>query len=291
MMGVGHVEEKLLESGDFRGRTNILTTPNAMVSNFDISRKVLQLGTGVPGHITFGIWEPTVQFTWRKVEMDTDMIGILWKKEHRSVSASGFKAIPISIEENFFMERCRSIGRPDLIDMLLKSEVLKVPEDKLRSLRRLLMLAVYCVELDDLAIIQMIEGDAVDLLIDSLLETVPDPVVKDRTSHRFETVVDHIHNNIAEITTVQQICNGTKIPERTLRRLIQDRYDISPKIYLNALRLNEVRKELKKGAEATTVNYTAGLYNFWHMGQFTRDYKHLFGELPSETLTTTGVIR
>ena len=290
MLEVAHVEEKLLESGEFNGKANIVMTPKVMVCNFDISRKVLQLGTGTPGYITFGIWEPTVQFSWRRIEMNKCMIGVLWKKEHRSVTGGGFGAFPISIEENFFMEKCRTIGRADLIDKLLTSEVLELPEDKLVNLRRLLMFAVSSDELNDQTATHLLEVEAVDLLIDLLLEMMPEPPNLHHASYRFEKVVDHIHDNLSEITSVNQISANTNIPERTIRRLIQKRYDISPKTYLNRLRLNEVRKELKKEKNGASIIQVASRYNFWHMGQFTKDYKLLFGELPSETLGTAKVI-
>jgi len=57
-------------------------------------------------------------------------------------------------------------------------------------------------------------------------------------------VVDYMHQNITNLSFLHQVAEGTKIPERTIRRLIQDKYQVSPKKYLNLLRLNEVRKEL-----------------------------------------------
>jgi len=32
----------------------------------------------------------------------------------------------------------------------------------------------------------------------------------------------------------------------------------------------------------------ANAWGFWHMGQFARDYRRLFGELPSDTLRCSG---
>ena len=32
----------------------------------------------------------------------------------------------------------------------------------------------------------------------------------------------------------------------------------------------------------------AGRYGFWHMGQLAADYRHIYGELPSETLGRSG---
>ena len=60
---------------------------------------------------------------------------------------------------------------------------------------------------------------------------------------------------------------------------------LSPKAYLKARRLNAVRRELLRDETAVgTIFDRASSWGFWHMGQFGRDYKAMFGELPSETL-------
>ena len=60
---------------------------------------------------------------------------------------------------------------------------------------------------------------------------------------------------------------------------------ISPKQYLQIYRLNRVQRRLQHSqGNATTVAGEAKAWGFWHMGQFSRDYRRMFGELPSETL-------
>jgi len=80
------------------------------------------------------------------------------------------------------------------------------------------------------------------------------------------------------------VSKGTHIPERTIRRLINKKFQVSPKQYLNKLRLNEVRKGLILDRRNSSIFQVASDYNFWHMGQFSKDYKNLFGELPSKTI-------
>jgi AraC family ethanolamine operon transcriptional activator len=55
---------------------------------------------------------------------------------------------------------------------------------------------------------------------------------------------------------------------------------MGPLTWLNTMRLNAVRRRLK---EARSVTDAATELGFWHFGHFSRDYKELFGELPSET--------
>jgi AraC family ethanolamine operon transcriptional activator len=289
MFTVANVEEKILESGHFMGEVHIIQSPNVVVNNFKINKKVLQFGTGVPGFITFAIWDPKTTFNWKKNEMKKGMIGIIWKNEHQSVTGSGFNGLPLAIEENFFTNLCLIKGFPELPDHLKRNEVLLVSEASLVEIRQMLKYITQTNNLDNQITLQLIEDKLVGFLIDSLISTLPAKPKDDHTNPKFAKVIDYIHENLTELTSVHQICEKTEVPERTVRRLIRKSYSLSPKKYLNTLRLNEVRKGLKNNAEFSNVMQIASDYNFWHMGQFTRDYKKLFGELPTETLKKRSV--
>ena len=60
---------------------------------------------------------------------------------------------------------------------------------------------------------------------------------------------------------------------------------VSAARYLRAVRLNNARRDLKDpSAAANSVQDVAARWGFWHLGQFSVDYKRQFGELPSATL-------
>lgn len=281
-----NIEEKLLESGNFKGYASSVLTPNIIVTNFKVNKKLLQIGTGAPGYITFLIWNPDVLFNWRNYNMTKGMIGILWKKEHHSVFGAGFNGFPISIKENYFIEMCQNRGYTILLDKLQKNETLKVSETYLNQIRILVKFVTQQAKLDENLINGLVEEKLIELLINCLLIAFPDKQHKLISRSKSAIIVDYIHENLSEITSVNHICKNTNVPERTVRWLINKKYDISPKSYINKLRLNEVRKILKNNTEKSNINKIASEYNFWHMGQFSRDYKKLFGELPSETIKT-----
>ena len=284
MLKNANVEERLLESGSFKGTVSSIFTSSIVISRFDINKKVLQLGTGAPGYITFVIWEPNTLFSWRKLEMKKGMIGILWNKEHQSVTGAGFKGLPISVEEKYFTKLCHNKGYPDLVKKLSKREVLYVSESSLDEIRRLVELITQNRNLSNHIVYNLIEQELIDLLVGCIAFALPNNTEIDLPYPKFARVIDYIHDNLSNVTSVQQICESTQVPERTVRRLISKKYSLSPKNYLTKLRLNEVRKGLKKDSDYANVFQIASEYNFWHMGQFSRDYKNLFGELPSDTL-------
>jgi AraC family ethanolamine operon transcriptional activator len=71
------------------------------------------------------------------------------------------------------------------------------------------------------------------------------------------------------------------------RRTLQYSFEIilcmSPLRYLRLSRLNGSRRELALSQNETIADI-ATKWGFWHLSQFTQDYKQLFNELPSVTL-------
>lgn len=88
-----------------------------------------------------------------------------------------------------------------------------------------------------------------------------------------------------EPISLLQLCSRIGVSESKLNYCFQDVLGISPGRYLKAARLNNVRRELKRCREQHIgVQDVAAHWGFWHLGQFSSDYKRQFGELPSETL-------
>ena len=78
---------------------------------------------------------------------------------------------------------------------------------------------------------------------------------------------------------------------RHLEYYFQEVLQINPVAFLRALRLDGVRRELKRARAAAPggqargcVQDVAAHWGFWHLGHFVADYRRMFGERPSETL-------
>ena len=65
---------------------------------------------------------------------------------------------------------------------------------------------------------------------------------------------------------------------------------IYPKKFINLLKLNRAHEDLLyTDLKTTNVSDIATKWGFSHFGRFAKDYKDLFGVLPSETLNLTPV--
>ncbi len=105
-------------------------------------------------------------------------------------------------------------------------------------------------------------------------------------------VLDRIDQNPAELPTVEQLASTLDVSERTLRTMFVEFFGMSPTKYLHVRGLNRVRQTLLlPGAGDVTIARVAARFGFWDFGRFARQYRQLFGELPSATLRKSGRFR
>ena len=84
--------------------------------------------------------------------------------------------------------------------------------------------------------------------------------------------------------TITEICHFLNTSERTLHYAFRDVYGVTPKRFLKSQRLCAVYKSLKTASSQTRVSEIALALGFWDQSLFARDYRDMFGELPSTTL-------
>ena len=58
--------------------------------------------------------------------------------------------------------------------------------------------------------------------------------------------------------------------------------------YVREARLDRVRNELRRSGGEANVTSVASQWGFTHLGRFAVDYRHRFGESPSQTARRRG---
>ena len=97
--------------------------------------------------------------------------------------------------------------------------------------------------------------------------------------------MDFVDQHEGEYLSVEQLAAAAGVSERTLRDAFQQYVGVAPVRYLNRRTLHQVRRALKAAdSSMATVTEIATKFGVWQLGRFARDYRNLFGELPSETL-------
>ena len=102
-----------------------------------------------------------------------------------------------------------------------------------------------------------------------------------------QQVQEWIDANPTTVPSVPQLCARLHVSRRTLQYAFEAETAMSPVAYLRSIRLNGARRALRAGV-GKTVREAAAEWGFWNLSQFASDYRHQFGERPSDTLAGGG---
>ena len=106
--------------------------------------------------------------------------------------------------------------------------------------------------------------------------------------HRWQSVHrirEYILEEASFDVTVPELCRRFHMSRRTLQYCFEEVAGMSPTAFLRSIRLNGARRDLRRQHRGErSVAQIALDWGFSHLGQFSQDYRHLFDELPSETL-------
>lgn len=96
---------------------------------------------------------------------------------------------------------------------------------------------------------------------------------------------DFLRVNVARPIYTEDLCKALAVSPRKLHQAFVVTCGMSPHAYLKRRRLVMVHQVLKSGGSgASLVKSVALAHGFWHLGNFARDYREQFGQLPSDTL-------
>jgi transcriptional regulator GlxA family with amidase domain len=94
-----------------------------------------------------------------------------------------------------------------------------------------------------------------------------------------------LETRAAEPVLVGELATAAGVSERTLRRAFVDYFGVAPVRYLQLRQLHLINRALRAAdPEVDSVTDLLVRYGEWEFGRFASRYRHLFGELPSETL-------
>ena len=90
-----------------------------------------------------------------------------------------------------------------------------------------------------------------------------------------------MREHLSETVQVPDVCLALRVSRRELEYAFRTAFDQSPRDFLQALRLNAIRRVLHRtGLSITQAAFDHGVT---HMSRFAANYRALFGETPSQT--------
>lgn len=165
-------------------------------------------------------------------------------------------------------------------------EMAEAPVARLRALLAAVhdMIATAPERLGDALARQALE----DALLVEIMDMLPTARASDpgRSAMARKRTVDSarelMHGSGGRALSLLEVCKAVGASPRKLGYCFQEVVGTSPMHYWRAMRLNRVRRDLKRG-DGMSIYDIAVQHGFWHFSQFSLDYKRHFAELPSET--------
>lgn len=264
------------------------------VSEVCFNKLLQQNGTAPSGYYTFAVnHKGSAPIRWRNLDFPFSSIIIFpGNNELQAVSQAGYHPFVVSISESFVSTVAEWTGLPSPESFIEKGSVSLCDANRVGEVRKLLVSLCFRAK--------CLQGSFVDFLLSHelkwkvtrlfLLTLASSKSLKTRQnrikkSQIAKRVIEYVNTDISEKRTIPELCKVAEVDERTLRNIFYDLYSISPQRFFNRYRLNSVRKALvEMNSPFASISDIANNHGFWHMGQFAKEYRQLFDELPSDTL-------
>ncbi len=287
-----------LDRGKFRAELLQVITNALQIGHARFNRNLDQRGSPPPGLWTFALLtERSSPILWRGREVSNNTILIYHPgSEIDAVSRQGFDVITLSFSEKSLNNAARMLGLPDISELVGEADSRPVDFLKMRELRNVLLGFIHEVKENPLVLTQNAHTvDPMNELAYCILECLTSRCGMNKESsyrkrdHALKQIRDYIRDHIKVYPdiplSVQDLSRMAGISIRTLEYVFLERFGVPPQKYLKARWLNAVKRELcTADVTSTKISDVANYWGFWHIGQFSADYRWLFGELPSETL-------
>lgn len=287
-------EYEQVSAGHFSGHIEELTIGPAQVFREGTGPLVVQRGCARPGTLTVAVPMPgqgDVNFCGRRL-MPGQAFSLLADREFELVTHGAFDVLALSIDRAFLDDYSRRVDGVGLSDTDARTDALAGHDDRNAELRELLLSSLGTAAtmpglLDPSPMRRALVHAMCDALLLRVRRASPAETAHHDTVASRQRVVrearEYMRVHAHEAIGVPELCAVLHVSRRTLQYAFQEVLGLSPVTYLRVLRLNAVRRDLRRGGARPVADHAAQ-WGFWHLGRFATDYRALFGELPSETL-------
>jgi len=287
-----------LDRGNFETEITQVGVGDVLLAQASFNRFIDQRGSSPPGLYTFAILtNESSPIIWRGRQVSKKSMMIYAPgSEIDAQSRPGFHVYTLSYPESLLDELAQMFEIPSFRKLIESSDLIKAKASELSKCREqtkhvLSAIKEQPLKLNSKAMLDEMKFSLSQQLISILVFSRPEnhkPSYRKR-NRALRRAKAYLREHGEEPVTVRDLCRVSEVSERTLRYAFLEQFGVSPKSYLLAMRLNGVRRQLSHAdSSSATIADVANHWGFWHMGQFAKDYRRLFGELPSETLRREG---
>lgn len=287
-----------LDTGNSPAELTQLACGDVLLTHADFNRIYHQRG-GTPTNMrTFAFFDSEVKrLEWcgHDVVVNNTLCMFDNSGSFEAVTQPDFKVFTISLPEEKLVQIAQRLGLHDPHEIFKSSEtVMQLPSSIACELYALMkQLKQAGVSGQEYLETDGFENDLDNTMPCLLVEAIARnynsstrPLLSNRKT-ALKKANEYIDASLCSNINMDELCDASDTSQRTLEYAFKEQYGLTPKRYILYARLNQVNKELlRANPKETTITMIAGKYGFWHMGQFSRDYRRLFGVNPSESLRT-----
>jgi len=287
------IEFRQLDAGVPRARAAVMGTSRCMVLRGEYNRAYHQAGQMPNNTLTLGIPDPeSGNFRWcGKQASGGQILNFNLESGFDGAFDAGFSGFAISFQEDLLQETLEALElNIDLQHILGASEFWSQAEDVTSNLSDRLSAAFRTAKAS-------YDPDAAELFNFSAAAVILNFLAKNKTQvspsslsvrrRVLLTALEYLADEDALPLTVSELCTKIGVSAPTIYRAFHEEFGVGPKYYIQIRRLSGVRQHLLASENGESITDIANRWGFWHMGQFARDYRKMFGQLPSESLKRT----
>jgi AraC-like DNA-binding protein len=278
------VDFRQIEPGEMK--TRVAAWEGADLSMIDLSfdKSVHQAGTSRQGYLAFGLPDPGSLKTWLGSSVEGSPLMVFGTDQpFEGASSNAFSGITFAVKADRAMSIANSccMDASHVLDLATHSSMsqLKKAHAGVRHMARRIIAQ------GAKARSSANEEDFILFLLEMLSSVQNWTESKDanRRVRATQLAAEIMFDRLDDCVSIPHICSEVGVSPPTLRRGFLETYGVSPKQFYLRARLSKVRTELATGSRFRSIADVANDFGFWHMGQFAKDYRSFFGELPSQT--------
>ena len=283
-----------IEPGVLDARFFTATSPQIQLHHMQFNRSLHQQGLPSKDHLHIGIPYHQGRLLWHRSNISAGcLVSHNAKEGFEVVSDSGLKNFIVSINRTLVEDLSSALALDFDFEKLASSNTVynlnvDVATTLLQNLQCFYQAVHDSPEPPLFSALEDLQSNLPILILETLTKAETNNYKSEKYAHirnkGLERALAYINQNPQDAITVQEVCKVASVNWRTLQRAFRDQFDVTPKTYLKAVRLNGARKELLAADRTEKVANIANSWGFWHLSQFAADYRKLFGELPTASL-------
>lgn len=268
------------------------TLDNITLYDVESSSFMIYQGQFSQNHYTFSLRKDFKTLkTWKsKVVEENTMIIAHPKAELFAHSKT--QAYSVEMKSDFLEGLLKELQLEDLLEYINENEFLIINKGLYTSILKVFKTFFFLLNTDPSSYPASLlrykaQVEIPSLIINAILSS--QPIIHTSIHTAFSEIAFSKALNLIQTQGYQQaalatISNKVEISERNLRNLFSSQLGIAPLEYIKAYKLTQVYLQLKQKDNSLSITDVANQFGFNHLGQFTKDYKLLWHELPSETI-------